>query len=189
MTEQRKSATRADVIAAVALTHGYPNANTAPGSWWEHKAEPVLAIFDALPADRVTLAEADGDKLRTLATWFDDFDDWREATGKIAPGITDYREVQGDLRRMAAIFDALPADPPASAGHNHAGDFCDPLTCPWRPASVDAIAAGTLDVAVLAATLREHDGPQRESIAPFPAARYYREWAERLAAIYERRLR
>ena len=37
------------------------------------------------------------------------------------------------LARLAGA-EALPAEP-ASAGHNHAGDFCDPLTCPWRPAS------------------------------------------------------
>ena len=49
---------------------------------------------------------SDADKLRTLATWFDHFDDWREATRKIAPGIAEYREVQTDLRRIAATLDA-----------------------------------------------------------------------------------
>lgn len=54
---------------------------------------------------------SDAEKLRTLATWFDNFDDWREATGKIAPGIAEYREVQEDLRRIA---EALAAEPAAS---------------------------------------------------------------------------
>ena len=52
----------------------------------------------------------DAEKLRMLATWFDHFDDWREATKRIAPGISDYRDVQNDLRRMAdAIEDEARA--------------------------------------------------------------------------------
>jgi len=46
----------------------------------------------------------DADKLLTLATWFDNFDDWREATNRIAPGIAEYRDVQADLRRIAATL-------------------------------------------------------------------------------------
>lgn len=56
---------------------------------------------------------SDAAKLRTLATWFDKFDDWREATNKIAPGIAEYREVQSDLRRIA---DALAAHPVPDSG-------------------------------------------------------------------------
>jgi hypothetical protein len=55
----------------------------------------------------------DAEKLRVLATWFDNFDDWREATAKIAPGISEYREVQRDLRRIATTLDAAPVVPAA----------------------------------------------------------------------------
>ena len=77
---------------------GYHTADEMPGL--------VLGTLDAarLSHDR----GADAEKLRVLATWFDHFDDWREATGKIAPGITDYREVQDDLRRIAAAL-SVPA--------------------------------------------------------------------------------
>ena len=65
-------------------------------------------------SDPLREALSDEDKLRTLATWFDHFDDWREATNKIAPGIAEYREVQADLRRIAdglALRAALAAQP------------------------------------------------------------------------------
>ena len=164
MTDETKRVTRAELAEAIGDQHWGWLADTNNPRALRAVAD---AIFDALPADRVTRAEADGDKLRTLATWFDDFDDWREATGKIAPGITDYREVQGDLRRMAAIFDALPADPPASAGHNHAGDFCDPLTCPWRPASADVDEARE---ALLAALAGNRDAPVIDRLNDFETA-------------------
>ncbi len=62
------------------------------------------------------LAAQDAEKLRVLATWFDDFDDWREATGKIAPGIAEYREVQSDLRRIADNLARLTPAPAAESG-------------------------------------------------------------------------
>jgi len=61
----------------------------------------------------------DAAKLRTLATWFDHFDDWREKTGRIAPGIAEYREVQDDLRHIA---DGLRA--PGTDGHVHQWRGC-----------------------------------------------------------------
>ena len=69
---------------------------------------------------------SDADKLRTLATWFDHFDDWREATRKIAPGIAEYREVQTDLRRIAATLDA--ARTPALPRHLFSGEPGGPCT-------------------------------------------------------------
>lgn len=38
---------REALIRAVASTHGYDHPDTATGSWWEHKADPVLEVVRA----------------------------------------------------------------------------------------------------------------------------------------------
>ena len=142
MTDKTKRVTREDVRLALIATGWYPDLDA------EDFGPLVKAIFDALPADppawgtglydqgetetkRVTredLAEAIGDQHWGWLAWTD-------ADTNNPRALRAFRNVAD------AIFDALPADPPVSAGHNHAGDFCDPLTCPWRPASVDVDAA------------------------------------------------
>jgi hypothetical protein len=88
----------------------------------------------------------DADKLRVLATWFDDFDDWREKTGKIAPGIAEYREVQGDLRRMAANLDLHAAL--VEAARNYLLALDHPLAAPYsRSIALDLLRAALIEEA------------------------------------------
>jgi len=90
--------------------------------WWRYRAA-IEAEARAEPEglDVAAYPTTDAEKLRMLATWFDHFDDWREATKRIAPGISDYRDVQNDLRRMAdAIEDEAraPLDTVFTGPHN-----------------------------------------------------------------------
>lgn len=89
-------------------------------------------------------AEDDAAKLRVLATWFDNFDDWREATAKIAPGIAEYREVQQDLRRIADYI-AQPAPDPLHAAAQRVVD--------WGGDTPEAVVR----IAALRAALEEGD--------------------------------
>ena len=69
-------------------------------------------------------AWSDADKLRTLATWFDHFDNRRS--------IAEYREVQTDLRRIAATLDAARTPALDDSLYPHRGGWRHAKWCEWE---------------------------------------------------------
>jgi hypothetical protein len=129
----------------------------------------------------------DAEKLRVLATWFDNFDDWREATAKIDPGISEYRDVQRDLRRIAATLDAARAAPQADENpccySLHEFEKVCPRTGTTFYAAAPVVPAG-LDVERLRQALHHAGIGCKPNILYCRAT--HRGHAERIAAEYDR---